>query len=421
MKFKILPLVLAATMLCSTAVASDDTTPSILNSDDLTLAESFEGVLSPADYHTMRDGLRYSKEVFETTKKGTVAFLGGSITAMNGWRDMVCDYLSRRFPDTEFTFIAAGIGANGSTSGAFRFERDVLYTGKVDLLFEEASVNDRSVELRRTSGDRVKAMEGIVRQARMSNPNMDVIIMHFVDPEKMVDYNSGKTPQEIVDIDVVTNHYNIPTINLAKEITDRINAGEFTWADDFKNLHPSPAGQRIYYRSMRLFLENAYECAKSYDAAVYNLPERVDENCYDRATLAPVNLAKCGKGWHIDPSYNPDKNKRYHEKTVNIPHVIAENSSEDLTLKFKGSAIGFVCLSGPDAGAIEYSIDGGEYKLFSLWTNPSKGGHLARYFMLENELADKKHTLKMRLAPSDKPNKDSKGNACRISNFLINN
>ena len=28
-------------------------------------------------------------------------------------------------------------------------------------------------------------------------------------------------------------HYGIPTINLAKEVTGRIDAGEFTWEDDF--------------------------------------------------------------------------------------------------------------------------------------------------------------------------------------------
>ena len=36
---------------------------------------------------------------------------------------------------------------------------------------------------------------------------------------------------------------------------DRIARGEFTWEDDFRNLHPSPFGQKVYARSIRRTLE----------------------------------------------------------------------------------------------------------------------------------------------------------------------
>ena len=38
-----------------------------------------------------------------------MAFLGGSITYNPGWRDMTCAYLTERFPETTFDFVAAGI------------------------------------------------------------------------------------------------------------------------------------------------------------------------------------------------------------------------------------------------------------------------------------------------------------------------
>ena len=77
-------------------------------------------------------------------KKATVAFLGGSITEMDGWKEMVKDDLGQRFPDTEFTFIDAGISSLGSTPHAFRFQEDVLAKGVPDLLFVEAAVNDHT-------------------------------------------------------------------------------------------------------------------------------------------------------------------------------------------------------------------------------------------------------------------------------------
>jgi len=65
-------------------------------------------------------------------------------------------------------------------------------------------------------------------------------------------------PDVIQNQEKVAANYNIPTINLAKKVTERIDAGEFTWEDDFKNLHPSPFGQEIYFRSMKAFLEKAW-------------------------------------------------------------------------------------------------------------------------------------------------------------------
>jgi sialidase-1 len=71
----------------------------------------------------------------------------------------------------------------GSTPGAFRFERDVLCKGKVDLLFIDAAVNDRVNGF--GTVEQILGMEGIVRHARESNPATDIVIMHFVDPDKM--------------------------------------------------------------------------------------------------------------------------------------------------------------------------------------------------------------------------------------------
>ncbi|HUP79330.1 MAG TPA: prolyl oligopeptidase family serine peptidase, partial [Pirellula sp.] len=118
------------------------------------------------DYFLLRNGLQKCKTKFEQTKLGRVAFLGGSITASNGWRNLVCEDLERRFPDTKFDFVDAGIGSLGSTPGAFRFQRDVLARGPVDLLFEEAAVNDDTNGF--SDVEQVRGMEGIVRQALLS-------------------------------------------------------------------------------------------------------------------------------------------------------------------------------------------------------------------------------------------------------------
>jgi hypothetical protein len=71
-----------------------------------------------ADYFELRDGLENSRLVFEQTLKGRVVFLGGSITNAEGWKELVSADLQRRFPETRFDFINAGIPSTGSTPGA---------------------------------------------------------------------------------------------------------------------------------------------------------------------------------------------------------------------------------------------------------------------------------------------------------------
>jgi hypothetical protein len=90
----------------------------------------------------------------------------------------------------------------------------------------------------------------------------------------------------------------------------------------------------------------------------------------------------------------------------------------ELELDFSGKAIGICIASGPDAGVIEYSIDGKPFKKKDLYTQWSGILHLPWYIVLEDELKDKQHRIRIRMA-ADK-NEKSKGNACRILYFLVN-
>ena len=89
-----------------------------------------------------------------------------------------------------------------------------------------------------------------------------------------------------------------------------------------------------------------------------------------------------------------------------------------MKLNFSGTAIGICLVAGPDAGIIEYSIDGAAFKKTDLYTQWSGGIHLPWYIMLNDELQDKKHSITIRT--SSEKNTNSKGNACRILHFLVN-
>ncbi len=355
---------------------------------------------------------------FEKEKKGRVAFLGGSITYMTGWRDMVCDYLKQRFPTTEFDFINAGIPSTGSTPGAMRFTRDVLSKGTIDLLFEEAAVNDA------TNGFKpermLRGMEGIIYQAIKSNPNIDIVMLHFVDQDKMADYNNGKTPEVIVQHEKVAEYYNIPSINLAKEVNDRILNGEFTWRDDFKNLHPSPFGQTLYLKTIQHFFETSWKDTTANRPIPKLLPNQpLDSYSYINGHFEPLANARLTKEWKLIKDWKPIDNVSTRPGFVNVQVLEATNPGASLILRFTGKAIGIFVTSGPGAGMVEYSIDGADFKTVDQFTQWSNQLHLPWLIMLDDELQEGNHVLMLRIAADKNPK--SSGNVCRIHQFVVNN
>ena len=117
----------------------------------------------------LRGVLQNARIQFEQKKTGRVAFIGGSITQMKGYRPMVSDWLQARFPETKFEFINAGIASTDSQTGAFRLGDHVLAKGRIDMLFVEFAVNDDQ-DARHSRRGCILGMEGIVRQMRQRQP-----------------------------------------------------------------------------------------------------------------------------------------------------------------------------------------------------------------------------------------------------------
>ncbi len=368
-------------------------------------------------YFTVRDDLKNTLLNIAQRKKLRVAFLGGSITYNPGWRPTLYEYFKNKYPDTEFDFIGAGIPSFGSTPHAFRFERDVWKNGKVDLLFVEAAVNDASNG--RSPQEMKRAMEGIVRQARSLNPEIDIIFMHFVDPAKIKSYNNAQVPQVIQAHETVAAHYSINSLNLALEVTERINAGQFTWSDDFKNLHPSPFGQKIYADSMKRMLDSLLGIHLDPDDKIAAKAEltALDEFSYDGGTFASIDQAKLGNDWSKTDNWKPEKGKT-RSGFVNVPALIAEQAGQELSFDFEGRGVGIFVAAGHDAGIIEFRIDGGKWQKQDLFTRWSSRLHLPWLYMLAPELEQGKHQLQIRL--TKEKNEHSQGTACRIFHFAVN-
>ena len=368
--------------------------------------------------YTLRGDYRNSYQIFEKERVGTVAFLGGSITEMKGWRDMICEDLKQRFPYTKFTFIDAGIPSTGSTPGAFRLADDVLSKAKVDLLFVEAAVNDD------TNGfnaiEQVRGMEGIVRHALLSNPSMDIMMLHFIYDPFIPKLDGGQMPDVILNHERVANHYLIPSVNLATEIAARMREGEFNW-EQFGGTHPKPLGHAYYAATINKVLDEMYASCVAAGPAVkpHVLPAvPLDGYSYTNGKLVDIRQAHINKGWQLVPSWTPRLIAETRPGFVDVPMLETDRPGAKLTLDFEGTAVGIFCVSGPAAGILEYSIDGAPFKKLDTFTAWSGGLYIPWVYMFDTELPKGKHRLMLRMSKDHHP--QSKGTACQIRQFVVN-
>ena len=357
-----------------------------------------------------RGGLDNSLSAMTVRKKATVAFLGGSITEMTGWKDMIKENLRHRFPDTDFHFIDAGISSLGSTPHAFRFEEDVLSQGLPDLLFVEAAVNDHTNFF--GPREQVLGMEGIVRHALKANPYMDIIFLHFIYDPFIPMLESGEIPDVILNHERVANHYHLPSIDLASEVSARMMDGEFDWKK-FGGTHPAPYGHLIYTNAIESLLDACTKPSGEYVKAPHPIPEEpLEGGCYSNGHLLPPTSAQKVKGFRLEEDWVPSDGSCTRKQYVHVPTLVCEDGGS-LTLDFDGTAVGLYCTCGPNAGILSYTIDGKEYPLLDTFTPWSKGLHIPWLHMLADGLAPGRHILKLKVVKGDR-------SGCFIRDFAVN-
>lgn len=361
-----------------------------------------------------RGNLDNARAVFESTKKGHVAFMGGSITEMNGYRPMVCEILKQRFPATQFTFTDAGIASTCSTTGAFRLDRDVLSRGPVDLFFVEFAVNDDQ-DAAHTRAECIRGMEGIIRHARQVNPNMDIVMTFFVNEGMLKTLQSGSVPLTVEAHEAVAKHYDVSTINLAKEAAEEITAGTLTWKQ-YGGVHPAPFGNRICANMIDGLFGLAWSQPSPKSVTAHPMPAPLDPLNYEHGRFIDPKDAKVKQGWTLAvPDWKSLPGSK-RERFTAIPMLFATEPGAELMLDFEGTAVGAYIVAGPDAGIAEASVDGAPFQDINLYHTFSKGLHYPRTVMLGTELQPGKHTLTLRISADSK----SAGHAMRIMEFTAN-
>jgi lysophospholipase L1-like esterase len=285
-----------------------------------------------------------------------VAYLGGSITAAEGWRPLTTAWLRGRYPQATVTEIPAGLPGTGSNLGACRLGHDVL-VHQPDLLFVEFAVNDA-----KTPAESIqRTMEGIVRQTWRANPATDICFVYTVSAPGLPDLEAGRFPASAQAMETVAAHYGIPSVHFGIEVVRRIASGTLafkgTTADDhtfsLDGVHPTPAGHRAYFS----VLEQALPGLLSAPAAQpHALPAALRADNWEGASLRPIDAAMRRGAWTQVPPDDP--NLRGVTKALLPPTWRTAAPGAAIEFEFTGRRFGLLGIAAPDSGTFRVTVDG---------------------------------------------------------------
>ena len=325
-----------------------------------------------------------------------IAYLGGSITAANGWRPKTFAWFKSQYPAAGLIEINAAISGTGSDYGACRLASDVL-AKEPDLVFMEHRVNGGG-------GFEAKSVEGIVRQIWKQNPRTDICLVYTLAQGMLADLQAGKQTRFGAVMETAANAYGIPSIDLGVEIAKREKAGDLVFKSSDAvpgklvfskdGVHPGSEGHDVYRdviaRSM-LAMKSAGK------PGPHLLPAPLDARCWETASLLPLSKVMLSSGWtavdtKTDAVYREDFGRT---DAMLLGAFKCDKTGETLTLSWIGTTLGFSDIPHGTGMEVEATIDNAPPVTIRRPQTETKTRY-ARFFYLP-EQAPGRHTAVVRI------------------------
>lgn len=360
----------------------------------------------PAVLYQPRDGLGNVIAKLRAGETVRIGYLGGSITAQEGWRPMTLKWFQDRYPNARVEQIHAAIGGTPSSLGVYRFQQDVLRHDP-DLVFVEFSVNDGGMK----PEDIWRGMEGIVRQAWRHDPTIDICFVYTfrVGYEQQLDQGLC-SPAASAD-EILAEHYGIPSINMALRVAELHREGKLWFKPELDadgkakptpegvmlfstdGVHPIPeTGHRIYLEVIAAAIEAMEANA---EPRPHPLPEPLMPDNWERAKLVPLDPAMLTAGWTQLP---PDQGlaKSF---ARNFPVLwTASTPGEAIEFKFRGTAVKLFDIVGPNGGQAIITLDGETRKPVPRFDSYCTYWRLS-VLNIADGLPDTVHTVRVEISP----------------------
>lgn len=362
---------------------------------------------------TPRDGLPNFFHKLESNGKVTIAYLGGSITAQNGWRVLSQKWFEEQYPQAGIKGIDAAIGGTGSSLGVFRVEKDAL-EAKPDLLFVEFAVNDA----RDRPENITKAMEGIVRKTWRLLPETDICFVYTMNSSESEQVAGGKMNRSSSVMESIADHYGIPSIHLGYQVallekenklvmkTDapmtRVSGEELDavaeMATDAEGriifskdgVHPyTETGHVLYTEALIRSMEQIRDRTRR---SPHLLKAPIREDNWEAAQQIPIPDQFLSGPYTNLAESNASLAKRFSNRMQPIYRL---EPGATLSFKFKGTKAVIYDLVGPDGGLVEITLDGQTKQ------NKRMDGYCTYHRLstlhIGDQLEDKVHTVSIRV------------------------
>ena len=295
-----------------------------------------------------------------------IGYLGGSITAQDGWRPKTLKWFQQQYPRAAISEINAAIGGTGSDLGVFRLRDDVLKF-KPDLLFIEFAVNDSGAAATQIH----RCLEGIIRQTWRDNPATDICLVYTLEGHMLEMLKQDQLPGSYAAMEQVAEHYGIPSINMGLAVARLETAGQLVFqgkppvteaektalgdkilfSED--GVHPFPdTGHQVYLESIARGMALIRSTGKP---APHQLGDAFVADNWEEAKLVPLSRARLSAGWtKLDPVTN-QLAKNFESR---LPAIWKANQpGESIQFQFRGTAASLYDLVGPDCGQVIVTLD----------------------------------------------------------------
>ena len=337
----------------------------------------FQGCVAAEEVH-VRDGIGHVMEKIRAGKPVSIAYFGGSITAMDGWRRLSREWLQKKYPNVTFREINAAIGGTDSRLGVFRFRQDVL-AHKPDLVFVEFATNDRQ-----TSPKKIWAnFDGFIRQAWQQDPEIDFVFAYTITKKMMKDYGAGRCPRAASAMEQLADFYGIPSVCFGPRVAAEVKAdrlvmskGEVATAvpkadsnrealinEELRKkgkqlfsrdgVHPALSGHAFYLASVQA-LWKAVEDLPPVDHAK-KLAAPFSDARLEQATMVPIAQSMLKGAWTKLPA-DDKMQKKFGKRCGQLWRT--ETPGDKIVFSFTGSECHVYDLLGSDCGQVWITVDG---------------------------------------------------------------
>lgn len=342
----------------------------------------------------------------ESGQPVTLAYLGGSITqgSLSSTPDtcyaaMTTRWWREQYPQTEITYINAGIGGTTSQFGVARVESDVLAYAP-DFVVIEFSVNDdNSLFFRET-------YEGLVRRVYSSKTSPAVLLVHNVM------YESGTNAQD--QHETIGRYYNLPCLSMKTSVYQAVAHGKIAVRDITPDdLHPNDAGHALLAGLITDFLEQIQKesvdtaaegvavAAETFAATAVTetLPAPITANAYQASVRYQVYNSKpelCG--------FVADTEEQHHITDIFKRGFIGKKKGDRIRFEIDGTGIAVQYRKSVKhpACVAKVVLDGDEANAMVLDGNfEETWGDCLYITTVARHIEDKKHTVEITVTDGD--------------------